>query len=73
MEDLTGINLGNEPLHINHASLARVGNSSFRSDCPICKEGLLLVKRDQTTLRLLAEDRCILCGQAFIYDDINNF
>lgn len=64
-------NLDKQPLKIAHADLERDGkHSAFRSVCPTCKLGVLLVQRDQKTLRLIAEDRCILCGQAVIYTDI---
>lgn len=69
-EDKAGINLNKPVIHIKHQDLQRDSDSPFRSTCPICKKGVLLVRRDQCTLKLIGEDRCILCGQAFIYDDI---
>ncbi len=65
-------NIYMEPIEIKHADLERVnGNSMFRSVCPVCKEGTLLVGRDQKTFKLIAEDNCILCGQHFVYTDID--
>lgn len=63
--------LKNKVLVIKHAELERASDSSlFRSKCPVCKEGLLLVQRDQVTLKLVEYDNCILCGQLFRYEDI---
>jgi len=59
-----------EPIHVKHADLTRSeADSMFKSECPVC-DGMLLVARDQRTFELRAEDRCILCGQRFVYDDI---
>ena len=70
-ELLTLINY-NEPRRVvKHADLERVSPESiFRSGCPHCKIGILLVGRHARTFELLAEDRCILCGQLFEYSDI---
>jgi len=70
-EELSGININEEPLHVNHSDLKRDNDSPFRSTCPVCEVGLLLVQRDTETLELLEQDRCILCGQLFIYCDID--
>jgi len=60
-----------KPIHITHSKLERADDeSAYRSRCPGCKDGLLLVMRDQKTMQLQAEDRCVSCGQLFIYDDI---
>lgn len=64
-------NVDKEPIHIKHSELKRVGDSIFRSECPACKEGVLLVARDNDTLVLEEIDRCLLCGQIFIYNDIS--
>lgn len=64
-------NTDNKSIGILHGHLQRVGNSRWQSHCPVCRDGLLLVKRDQgATNKLLAEDNCIACGQRFIYTDI---
>jgi hypothetical protein len=61
------------PIHVKHAELERLNDESmFRSRCPQCKEGMLMVRRDQTTLALLPLDNCCLCGQHYIYDDIDS-
>lgn len=58
------------PIHVKHSQLERVSEHSiFKSRCPKCKQGVLLIYRDEQ-MRLMTHDRCLLCAQAFIYDDI---
>jgi hypothetical protein len=72
LENLAGINVNKPPIHVNHADLIRASdNSIYRSDCPVCEAGVLVVGRDLETFELIAEDRCLLCAQTFIYDDID--
>ena len=54
---------------VTHASLLRDGESPFRSQCPLCPRGLLLVARSKETFRLERLDRCIVCGQRVQYQD----
>jgi hypothetical protein len=69
--ELAGINIGEKPIFIKHASLERLSdNSQYRSLCPVCKIGVLLVRRDPVTFELCQEDYCILCCQHIIYTDI---
>jgi len=68
---LAVINLNKPPITVKHSELKRVSNSPYRSECPICKKGVLLMQRDQKTFKLLNKDRCILCGQLVIYEEIN--
>ena len=70
MDDLAGINIDKEPITVKHSDLSKVKYSKFRSNCPVCEVGFLLVQRDDDTFELLAGDNCILCGQRFIYSDI---
>ena len=65
------LNFKKEPLHVKHSELKISGDSFFRSFCPECNDGLLLVKRDLETFTLSAEDNCTLCARRFIYDDID--
>lgn len=58
-----------KPIELKHSSLKRVGDSVFKSECPKCKDGILPVTRDPKTLKIIAEDYCLLCGQHFIYED----
>jgi len=56
--------------HVQHANLRRFNEESeYKSLCPVCEAGVLLVGRDQETLQLVRYDRCTHCAQAFIYDD----
>ena len=45
-------------------------NSIYKTICPVCKKGLLLINRDQESLELMEYDRCVLCGQQVRYLDI---
>ena len=69
---LAGININKDPIAVKHRDLEREGDSMYRSSCPVCKEGILIVGRDQKTFQLLEDDNCILCGQRFIYSDIGS-
>ena len=72
--DLTLANFSAPPIKIKHSKLTLsdqgVDGSKFRAICPKCKKGILLVRRNDTTYILEANDRCILCGQLVIYTDI---
>lgn len=66
-------NLDNPPLVVRHASLRRFSDTSdYKSCCPVCEDGLLMVWRDDKTLELKAEDYCVLCGQRVVYEDIED-
>ncbi|MDO8640449.1 MAG: hypothetical protein Q7R33_02805 [Nitrosarchaeum sp.] len=67
-----GENIHKPVIDINHAELKRVDESLYRSFCPECKEGVLLVSRCLKTFALEEYDRCITCGQRFRYLDIKN-
>lgn len=58
-------------LPVKHQSLERVDGSIFRSKCPSCTDGKLMMKRiSHKCLYLSKEDMCISCGRRFIYTDI---
>lgn len=59
-----------EPFRIvKHTDLERVSDESpFRSWCPVCQKGILLVRRDDN-LELSTLDNCTDCGQQFFYED----
>jgi len=65
-------NLLKSILEIPHMELERYGNSIYKSVCPVCHKGLLLVRRHQETLIFEEYDSCVLCGQRIRYLDINN-
>jgi hypothetical protein len=44
---------------------------NYKSECFVCDAGILLVGRNQKTFRLQREDRCVNCGQLYIYEDIH--
>lgn len=80
-----GCNIDKPPRRVIHASLTRVNDDSpFRSWCPICDEGILLVRQgfvdegnnwhdlppdDKVAIKRSRADRCTLCGQVFWYTD----
>lgn len=67
-----GENFGKKPIHVNFFLLDDPGlGGNYKSECPVCKDGLLLMTRDSNTGELLNRDSCTLCGQQFIFDDIS--
>lgn len=65
-----GANTHAPPITVSHASLPPASEESpHRKQCPVCKTGLLLVYRDDKSFMLRNLDRCIHCGQQFIYTD----
>ena len=65
-----GLNIGKRPLRIFHQNLKRISDeSAFKVYCPACPDGILLVFRDQDSLRVLSHDRCLSCGQHVVYLD----
>lgn len=61
-----------KPIHVNFYSLQRYSEeSNFKNVCPSCKDGILLMSRDNATGELLPNDFCVQCGQVVIYDDID--
>jgi hypothetical protein len=70
---IVGCNMEKPPISVAHSSLERLSEDSlYKSVCPACRDGVLLVCRDQRTFELVDHDRCILCGQLFIYTDIED-
>lgn len=69
---MAGENINKPIIKVKHAELTRTGDSAFRSECPTCKEGVLLVMRNQETFELEKLDRCMLCGQQFEYTDLDS-
>lgn len=57
-------------LNVQHSDLERLSiDSPFRVRCPACLVGVLLVARDQKTMKLLRIDTCHRCAQTFVYMD----
>lgn len=65
-------NIMEPPITVKHSDLQRVSlESNYRSLCPKCKFGYLLVMRSKVDPHyLLSTDACNFCGQHFIYSDI---
>jgi hypothetical protein len=71
-EDIAGINIIKPIVRVKHSELERSDDvSDYRSKCPECKEGTLLMRRNPVTFVLDKEDMCALCGQRFEYTDID--
>jgi hypothetical protein len=63
-------NITKPALHVLHAELERANEeSAYKSVCPACKSGLLLMRREPGAYHLLRADRCSGCGQAVVYRD----
>lgn len=63
-------NFALEPLKVEHKNLKRFSDSIFKSECPNCNDGLLLVGRNIDDMTLQINDTCTDCGRRFIYTDI---
>ena len=65
-----GANFKEPAITVSHAALPAASEQSpYQKECPVCKEGLLLVRRDDKSFMLRNVDNCIHCGQRFIYTD----
>jgi len=66
-------NVDKPAIRVRHAALERVSeDSDFKSVCPVCEDGILLMHRDKDHgFKLKAVDTCMSCGQMFIYIDID--
>jgi len=65
---LIGTNIGKPVVEVCWKDLTRVGGSRYRSECPVCEFGTLLIKRDEDhEYRLCRDDNCVLCGQLIRY------
>lgn len=60
----------NKPIiRVAHADLERWDDGPYKSKCPACEDGILLICRNQKSFCLERQDRCISCGQQFYYTD----
>lgn len=58
------------PLHVLHALLRPTSSpDQGYSECSACKRGSLPFKKDGVIQERV---RCIICGQPFIYDDVEH-
>jgi len=65
-----GANIKKPMLLVSHADLERFSTESdYRSRCPECAKGVLMINRDQKSLSLINVDRCTFCGQLVVYTD----
>lgn len=67
---LWGWNIHAPPIEVMHAGLQRLTDESpYRSCCPVCAKGVLLLSRRIGSMKLQRIERCTQCGQAFWYMD----
>jgi len=65
-----GENYRRPPVSVRWSELERAGEeSAFRSECPVCDQGLLLIKRTPDHEHFSCYDNCTSCGQVFVYED----
>lgn len=68
--ETTARNINNEIKIVRHAELKRADpDSLFRSWCPVCNVGLLMVSRHQDSMVLSKLDHCCMCAQPFFYEE----
>jgi hypothetical protein len=66
------LNMDKPVIEVNHKDLERFSEDSpFKSKCPVCKEGILLLGLDLENWKFREYDRCVGCGQQVKYKDIN--
>ena len=56
--------------HVIHSELMGRGAEKFNIVCPECGHGILTMRRNFVSLRLLDWDICPSCSTKFIFDDI---
>lgn len=56
-------------LSLLHSSLRRSDDGAFKSECPVCEGGVLLVNRHYRLRSITSLDRCVSCGQRVVYLD----
>lgn len=72
MDDLMGSNICKPLIKVKHRYLLRSNEESiYRSICPICELGALLIRRESVGGALSKTDTCILCAQQFEYVDLD--
>jgi hypothetical protein len=71
LPDGVGDNINRPRAKVYHATLKRVGDSMYKSVCPFCADGVLLMHRDKETMALSPIDRCIKCAQEVEYLDLD--
>lgn len=63
-------NAGKDLLPVLHSTLKRFSNeSAYKSICPACKQGVLLIRRNDKTFTLERMDICTFCVQFIWYRD----
>lgn len=63
------LNLNSPVLNVKHSELKRFDSGGYKSKCPVCSNGILLIVRDKQTFKMIRQDRCVSCGQKVFYTD----
>ena len=72
MDDIVGKNIGNPPKPVCYKDLKLLSESSpFKLVCPECEVGIVGICRDRKTFRIENSSNCMLCGQHFVFMDLN--
>lgn len=68
------LNARRDPIFVLHGGLERFSSDSpYKSHCPACPDGILIVSRDPDTFNLSRADRCVVCAQAVVYADDDSY
>ena len=60
------------PLLTKYSELIPMGEDTYKVECPMCKDGVLLLRRHPEKMHLLADDNCVSCGQAVHFIDLGS-
>ena len=52
-----------------HSKLKRFDDGAYKSYCPVCDDGVLLIYRKTDSFKLSRKDYCMSCGQTVVYLD----
>lgn len=58
-------------LKLRHFALKQTGDG-WSTECPVCETGVLLIRRNQRSMKLQKADNCVSCGQPVSYLDIKH-
>jgi uncharacterized protein with PIN domain len=70
MDDIVGKNIRSPMKSIVFKELKQFGDSVFKRICPECKDGIIVMSRDNVTMKLERRCYCFLCGQRYDIVDI---
>lgn len=73
-EALAGSNIRQPVLNVYFRSLKSLSDESeYKRECPACNVGFVAIRRNQDAPFFMRNNGwCLLCGQQFIYNDIED-